>query len=324
MRALITGGAGFIGSHLAEALLSEGHHVVVLDILGAGSTPNVSNCRSSSRFQYVQGDACNPSVVGRVVRRCDWVFHQAAIPSVAWSVDHPVESNHHNLDATVNVLQASVDAGVRRFVYASSSAVYGDDETAESKHESLPARPLSPYALQKYAGEHYCALFRRLHGLPTVALRYFNVFGPRQASNSAYSGVIARFCSALIQGEEPVIYGDGLQSRDFIHVADVVSANIRAAKAAENSVAGRVFNIAAGESRTLLDLVTGLNALGTDTLHPRFEPARSADVRHSRADTSAARDAFGHRPGVAWTEGLASTLAYYRRQGCPLAVAVKL
>jgi UDP-glucose 4-epimerase len=226
-------------------------------------------------------------------------------------VAEPVASNTQNLTASLNLLEASRAAGVRRFVFASSSAIYGDND-APSKHESLPPNPLSPYALQKYAAERYGQMFHQFHGLPAVGLRYFNVFGPRQAFDSPYSGVIARFCTLMLRGEAPTIFGDGTQSRDFTYIENVVQANLKAVDAPEERAAGQVFNIAGGGSISLLDLVGELNRLCGTRLQPRFEPARPGDVKHSRADIGAARAALGYEPKVSWQEGLQRTLAWYR------------
>jgi UDP-glucose 4-epimerase len=247
------------------------------------------------------------------VKGCDWVFHEAAMPSVPRSVQDPLGSNFHNTDGTLRMLVAARDAGVKRFLFASSSAIYGDVD-APSKHEQLPPSPLSPYALQKYAGERYCQLFHSLYGLPTVALRYFNVYGPRQAFDSPYSGVIAKFCTAMLKGETPVIYGDGLQSRDFTYIENVVRANLLAAEAPGEKVAGGVFNAATGHSINLLDLVRDINELTGQSIKVRFEPGRVGDVRSSLADNSAAEKAFGYKATVSWKEGLSKTLDFYRAE----------
>ncbi len=310
MRALVTGGAGFIGSHLAEALAGRGVEVVVLDDLSGGSEANLAWMRPGDGAEFVMGSVSDETLVKRLVAGCDWVFHEAALPSVPRSVAEPVLSNQQNLDATLNLLVAARDAGVKRFLFASSSAIYGDSEESP-KHEGLPPLPLSPYGLQKYAAERYGQLFHQLYGLPTVALRYFNVFGPRQAFNSPYSGVIAKFCTAFIQGERPLIYGDGLQSRDFTFIENVVAANLAAAEAPFENVAGRVFNIACGESVTLLDLVRDLGTASGRKTEPMFQPARLGDVRHSRADISSAQGAFGFNPKVSWLDGLRRTYEWY-------------
>jgi UDP-glucose 4-epimerase len=312
MKALVTGGAGFIGSHLAEALCRRGARVVVLDNLSSGSLGNLDWRRGDDGLEFIEGDVRDKNLLAKAVSGCDWVFHQAAQASVPYSVARPLESNAHNLEGTLDLLVAARDAGVKRFLFASSSAIYGDDGAA-LKHEGLPPNPLSPYALQKYGGEKYAQLFHRLYGLETVALRYFNIFGPRQAATSPYSGVIAKFCTGMLRGEAPVIFGDGRQSRDFTFIGDAVAANLLAAEAPAERAAGKVFNIATGQSITLLQLVVELNRLTGQQLQPRFEPPRSGDVRSSQADISAAGRELGYEPKTTWERGLAATLEHYRK-----------
>jgi len=312
MKALVTGGAGFIGSHLAEALCRRGARVVVLDNLSSGSLGNLDWRRGDDGLEFIEGDVRDKNLLAKAVSGCDWVFHQAAQASVPYSVAMPLESNAHNLEGTLNLLVAARDAGVKRFLFASSSAIYGNDGAA-LKREGLPPNPLSPYALQKYAGEKYAQLFHRLYGLETVALRYFNIFGPRQAFTSPYSGVIAKFCTRMLRGEAPVIFGDGRQSRDFTFIGDAVAANLIAAEAPSERAAGKVFNIATGQSITLLQLVVELNRLTGQRLQPRFEPPRPGDVRSSQADISAARRELGYESKTTWEQGLAATLEHYRK-----------
>lgn len=311
MKALITGGAGFIGSHLAEALCRRGGRVVVLDNLSLGRTANLAWRRGGDELELIEGDIRDEKLLAKIMPGCDWVFHEGALASVPRSVSQPLETNAHNLDGTLKVLLAARDARIRRFLFASSSSIYGNTE-APVKHEGLPPNPLSPYALQKYAGEKYGQLFHRLYGLETVALRYFNVFGPRQAFDSPYSGVIAKFCTGLLRGEAPVIYGDGQQSRDFTYVENAVAANLLAAEAPAERVAGQVFNVAAGQSISLLQLVAELNRLTGRQLAPRFEPSRVGDVHSSLADISAAQRDLGYEVKVSWADGLARTLDFYR------------
>ncbi len=311
MKALVTGGAGFIGSHLAEALAARGARVIVLDSAANAQRRNLEWIRSGGGVEVVEGDAGNPILLGQLLPGTDCVLHHAALPSVPRSVADPLESNTQNLDATLRLLIASRDAGVRRFVFASSSSIYGDSD-APSKHEELPPQPLSPYALQKYAAERYGQLFHRLYGFPAVSLRYFNVFGPRQAFDSPYSGVIAKFCAGFLAGTAPVIHGDGRQSRDFTYISNVVAGNLLTLDAPEARVAGRVFNIACGRSIDLLQLVADLNALTGLKLTPRFEPPRIGDVKHSRADIQAAKEALGYAPATDWETGLRLTLDWYR------------
>ncbi|MHB1307539.1 MAG: NAD-dependent epimerase/dehydratase family protein [Limisphaerales bacterium] len=310
--ALVTGGAGFIGSHLAETLCHRGVAVRLIDDLSLGHLDNLAWRRPQDAVEFVQGDVRDAKLMARLVAGCDWVFHEAALPSVPFSVAEPVLTNEVNLAAAVSLMAISRAAGVRRFVFASSSAVYGDSD-APIKKEDQPADPLSPYALQKHAGERYAAMFHRFHGLETVCLRYFNVFGPRQSFDSPYSGVIAKFCTALLGGQAPILFGDGLQSRDFVYIENVVAANLRAAEAPAERVAGRVFNIGSGASISLLQLLAELNRLVASTLTPRFEPARTGDVRSSCADLEASRRDLDYRVTVPWREGLERTLAHYRK-----------
>jgi UDP-glucose 4-epimerase len=312
MKALVTGGAGFIGSHIAEALCRRGARVVVLDNLSGGTLENLNFQRGGGALEFVEGDIRDEKLLAKIMPGCDWVFHEAALASVPRSVEQPLETNEINLDGTLKVLHAARDAKVKRFIFASSSAIYGDSSEA-LKNEQLPPNPLSPYALQKYAAEKYAQQFHALYGFETVSLRYFNVFGPRQSFDSPYSGVIAKFCTSLLRGEAPVIFGDGQQSRDFTFVSNAVTANLLAAEAPATRVAGKVFNVAAGESISLLQLVAELNRQTKQQLQPRFEPLRAGDVRFSRADISAATVALGYKVEVSWTDGLARTLDFYRQ-----------
>lgn len=311
MRVLVTGGAGFIGSHIAQALCLQGAEVRVLDNLSEGRLENLAWRSGSDKLTFEQGDIGDRGLVTRLVEGCDWVFHEAAVASVPRSVAEPLSTNRDNLESTLGLLVAARDAGVKRFVFASSSAIYGNSPE-DRKHEGLIPDPLSPYALQKYAGEKYGQQFFQLYGLPTVSLRYFNVFGPRQSSNSAYSGVIAKFCSMMLKGETPVIFGDGLQSRDFVYIENVVKANLLAATRPVEEVAGGVFNVACGQSINLLQLVGSINRITGQSIAPRFEPGRSGDVRSSQADISAARNRLAYVPEVSWETGLSRTLDFYR------------
>jgi len=312
MKALVTGGAGFIGSHLAEALCRRGARVIALDNLSLGNPANLAWKKSGDELEFVEGDVTDEPLVKRLIAGCDWVFHEAAMPSVPVSVAEPVKTNTQNLDASLRMLVLARDAGVKRFLFASSSAIYGDVDLP-MKHENLPPSPLSPYALQKYGAEKYGQLFHQLYGLPAVSLRYFNVFGPRQAFNSPYSGVIAKFCTGMLAGRAPVIYGDGLQSRDFTFIENVVRANLLAAEAP--GAPGKVFNVAGGQSISLLQLVAELNRLTGQSLPPQFEPTRVGDVKSSMADISAARRELGYECKVSWQEGLRRTLDFYRGEG---------
>lgn len=313
MKVLVTGGAGFIGSHIAQKLTSLGARVLVLDDFSSGAHHNLAWSKGSGELEIIEGSAGDESLLARLVPGCDWVFHHAAVASVPQSVAQPLETNRQNLDATLKLLVAARDAGVRRFVFASSSAIYGET-SADSLCESLPPAPLTPYGLQKYASERYCQIFQQLYGLPTVALRYFNVFGPRQSFNSPYSGVIARFCTLMLRGETPVIFGDGSQCRDFVFINNVVNANLRAAETAPEQVAGRVFNVGTGASITLNQLVDDINELTGQKLVARREPPRQGDILRSQADISALKEATGFTAEVSWKEGLARTLDFYRQQ----------
>lgn len=311
MKALVTGGAGFIGSHIAEALCRRGAAVVALDNLSQGRAENLAWKHPGDAIELVEGDIRDVALLAKIMPGIDWVFHQAALASVPRSVASPLESNANNLEGTLNVLMAARDAGVKRLMFASSSAIYGEAD-ALTKHEGLPPQPLSPYALQKYGGERYAQLFHQLYGFETVSLRYFNVFGPRQAFDSPYSGVIAKFCTCMLAGQSPVIFGDGTQARDFTFVDNAVVANLLAAEAPAEKVAGKFFNVACGECINLLRLVKDINQLTGQQLQPRFESHRSGDVLHSLADISAARECLGYEIQVPWEDGMRRTLEFYR------------
>ncbi len=311
MKALVTGGAGFIGSHISEALCRRGAEVVVLDNLSLGNPANLDWKKSGDKIDLVEGDVRDQALLAKLMSGIDWVFHQAALPSVPLSVASPLNSNENNLNGTLNVLLAARDAGVKRLMFASSSSIYGNADVP-AKHEGLPVQPLSPYALQKYGGERYCQLFYQLYGFEAIALRYFNIFGPRQAFDSPYSGVIAKFCTCMLAGEAPAIFGDGSQARDFTFVDNAVSANLLAAEAPAEKAAGKVFNVAAGHSIDLIRLVKDINQLTGQQLQPRFEPARAGDVLHSLADISAACDCLNYEVKVDWEDGLRRTLEFYK------------
>ncbi len=318
MRALVTGGGGVIGSNLAEALLRRGAHVRVVDNFVTGRRENLADsgawaAAGGGVFELLEGDIRRPDVVGRAVRERDVIFHLAAIPSVARSVADPLTSHQVNVDGTLNVLLAARDAGVRRLVFASSSSIYGDSPTLP-KVESMPNQPISPYGLDKLAAETYCRLFHQLYGLSTVALRYFNVFGPRQDPASEYAAVIPRFIAAALAGRPATIYGDGEQSRDFTFIENVVAANWLAASAGDG-VSGQVLNIACGARTSLLELVRMIGAAAGANVTPRHEPPRPGDIRHSLAGVEKARDVLGFTPQIGLEEGLARTIAWWRAQG---------
>ncbi|MBN2199575.1 MAG: SDR family oxidoreductase [Candidatus Aminicenantes bacterium] len=304
---LVTGGAGFIGSHLAEELVRAGEEVRVLDNFLTGRRENLAGI--SDRFELIEGDVRDEDACRRAVRGADCVLHQAALPSVPRSLRDPALSNAINVGGTLNMLAASREAGVKRFVFASSSSVYGDDER-QPKREGAEGTPLSPYAVTKAAGEKYCQMFHRTWGLPTVCLRYFNIFGPRQDPSSQYAAVIPLFISAFLEGRSPTIFGDGSQSRDFTYVSNVVRANILACRA--EGAAGRVINIACGARTTVNELASSLR----DILGGRAEPVhgepRPGDVPHSWADLSAAQSILGYRPEVGLREGLERTVRWFK------------
>jgi UDP-glucose 4-epimerase len=306
MRALVTGGAGFIGSHLVDALVEQGADVVVLDDLSTGRCEYVSPAAD-----VVEGDVADETVVAAVVNGCDLVFHQAARKSVPRSVEHPIETDRVNTGGTLTVLAAARRAGVRRVVLASSSSVYGGAQHGATP-EKAPLTPLSPYGVSKLAGEHYARLFADLYGVETVILRYFNVFGPRQDPQSQYAAVIPRFIDSLLSGRSPEVYGDGLQSRDFTFVADAVAANLCAATTPAERCSGRAFNIARGEPQTVLDLLAILGRHLDVDIAPRHLEARPGDIRHSHADITAAYDVLGYQPAVPFADGLAQTVAWFR------------
>lgn len=305
---LVTGGAGFIGSHLATHLVDLGATVVVLDDLSEGHEDNLTHIRDHIRF--VRASILDADAVAESVAGTDIVFHQAALASVPRSVAEPERSHEVNVSGTLRVLQACVKHGVTRFVYASSSSVYGDLPELP-KHESHPPCPLSPYAQQKLTGEHMCSVWSTCYGLGTISLRYFNVFGPRQAADSAYAAVVAAFAASLLSGTQPRIYGDGSASRDFTYIDNVVQA-LLAAGACDRRLAGRVFNIAMGRRVTVLELLHTMADILQTPADPLFLPPREGDVPHSLADISAAVAELGYAPSVALREGLQHTLDWYR------------
>jgi|KBSMisStaDraftv2_1062788.scaffolds.fasta_scaffold11990_4 nucleoside-diphosphate-sugar epimerase len=303
---LVTGGAGFIGSHLAEELSARGHRVRIVDNLSTGKRANLAAVPSA---EFIEGDLADPQVAERAVAGMDYVLHQAAIPSVPRSVKDPATSNRSNITATLNVLVAARDAGVKRLVYAASSSAYGNTATLP-KREDMPANPLSPYALQKFVGEQYCQMFTKLYGFSTVSIRYFNVFGPRQDPGSPYSGVISLFAAALLAGRRPSIQGDGSQTRDFTYVANVVDGVLRACEAP--AAAGEVINVATGGRISLTDLLLAMNRLNGTQIEPTYQEARAGDVRDSQADISKARAILGYAPLVSLSDGLKLTLDWYK------------
>jgi UDP-glucose 4-epimerase len=306
---LVTGGAGFIGSHLVEALVARGQSVRVLDNLATGSIENLSPLLG--RIELVEGDLRDAAACKEACSGIQTVFHLGALGSVPRSVDDPLTSNAVNVQGTLNVLQAARHAGVRRVVFSSSSSVYGDTPMLP-KHEGMRPNPQSPYAVTKLAGEEYCRAFYRTYGLETVALRYFNVFGPRQSPISQYAAVIPRFVSALMEGRPPVIFGDGGQSRDFTYVSNVVDGNLLAAEA--QGVGGEVFNVACGGQIRVIDMLDQIRELVGGAMEVEVREPRAGDVRHSRADITAAADRLGYSPRVPFSEGIARTTEWYLGQ----------
>jgi UDP-glucose 4-epimerase len=304
---LVTGGAGFIGSHIAQALVERGDRVRILDNLSTGLVSNMAEFRD--RVEFIEADVLDAAAVARAMAGVDCAFHEAALASVPMSVERPLDVHAAGATGTLTVLDAARRAGVRRVVYAASSAAYGDQPTSSKRESDLPS-PISPYAVAKLCGEYYCQAFTATYGLETVALRYFNIFGPRQDPASPYSAVIPLFITAMLSGQQPVVYGDGMQSRDFCYVGNVVRANLLAADAP--NVAGRVFNVANGRSTDLLTLIGLLNQLlGTD-ICPKHAPPRVGDVRESMADIAQTRKFLNYEPEVGFEEGLRRSIEYYR------------
>jgi UDP-glucose 4-epimerase len=306
VKVLVTGGAGFIGGHLVDALLAQGATVRVIDNFSTGKRENLAH--NLARIELHEADLCDPEACAKAVHGVDLVYHEAAIPSVARSVNDPVASNRVNVGGTVELLQAARVAGVKKFVYAASSSAYGDTEVLP-KVETMTPRPMSPYAISKLAAEQYVTVFGRLFGFETVSLRYFNVFGPRQDPKSEYAAVIPKFITRVLAGERPLIHGDGEQSRDFCFIENVVSANLLAAK---SRTQGEVVNVACGARVTLNQLLGLINErLGTNVT-AEYGPARAGDVRHSLADIAAAQKLLGYEVKYDLRAGLAKTIEYYR------------
>jgi UDP-glucose 4-epimerase len=307
VKVLVTGGGGFIGSHIVERLVRDGHDVRVLDNFATGRRENLVDMTDG--VELFEGDIQSYERVHNSVRGCEVVFHQAALPSVPRSIQDPLTSNASNVTGTLNVLLAARDSDVRRVVFASSSSVYGPDASLPQREE-LPATPISPYAVGKLASEGYCRSFSAVYGLETVALRYFNVFGPRQDPLSQYAAVIPNFITAALADRRPTVFGDGEQSRDFTHVENVIEANLLAAAA--EGVSGKVYNVACGERITLNKLVEELGAAVLGRMDVRYEAPRPGDIRHSFADVTRASRDLGYRPTVSFAEGLRRTIEHYR------------
>src|SRR5438132_6724595 len=311
-RVCVTGAAGFIGGHLSAGLLEQGHEVVGLDDFSSGKRETAALLSADPRFHLIEGSITDPQAVARAVAGAKWVFHLAAIPSVPVSMKEPERTNAVNLGGTVNVLQAALRAKAARVVLASSCAASGD-ALEQPKHEGLPPRPISPYAVQKVAGELYAQTYTRAYGLPCVALRFFNVYGPRQDPKSEYAAAVPRFVTRLLSGERPVVFGDGQQTRDFVHVSDVVRAHFLAATSP--AAAGEIVNVASGKSASLLELIALIkSAVGprASQLEPDHEPQRAGDLRASSADLTKARAVLGYEPRVSLADGVADVVEFWR------------
>lgn len=302
----MTGGAGFIGSHIAARLLRDGHHVRVIDNLSTGKKANIRFLESiGGDFKFNDHSVTNQRAVAHALTGADVVFHHAALASVPYSIEHPLKTHQHCATGTLMVLNAAREAGVRRVVYAASSSAYGNTTTI-TQHEDLLPAPISPYGVAKLAGEYYCKSFTETYGLETVILRYFNVFGPRQDPTSTYAAVIPKFIARMKAGQAPIIFGDGTQTRDFTFVDNIVEGNLLAATA--DKAVGQVINLATGQPTSLLDLVDGLNRVMRTAYNPIFQPARTGDILHSRADIQRAKDLLGYEPQVTFDDGLYQTV----------------
>ncbi len=304
---VVTGGAGFIGSHIVTKLVNLGHHVRVIDNLVSGHLSNLDHVRNE--IEFIEADICDPVALAKAFRKVDGIFHKAALASVPLSIEHPVKVNDACVNGTLNVLNEAQRAGVRRVVYAGSSSCYGDRPFSANRETDVPM-VISPYAAAKLAGEFYCQAFHHAFDLETVSLRYFNVFGPRQDPNSSYAAVIPLFINWLLEGKPPVVFGDGRQSRDFTYIGNIVDANLLAMDA--DKVSGQSFNIADGRSISLLELLDHLQQHLDISIKPDFQPPRKGDIMHSMADITSATSALGYRPKVDFKEGLKLSIDYYR------------
>ncbi|HEX9345389.1 MAG TPA: SDR family oxidoreductase [Candidatus Acidoferrum sp.] len=307
MRYLVTGGAGFIGSNTVDELVRRGHSVVVLDDFSSGKEENLTEVRN--KITFIKGSITDIEVVRKAMHEAEYVLHLAAKTSVPRSVKDPIETNKINIDGTLNVLVAAKELKVKRVVFAASSSAYGETPTLP-KVETMQPEPISPYGVTKYVGELYGQAFGRCYGLENVALRYFNIFGPRQDPGSPYSGVLAKFCSAFLEDTQPVVFGDGEQTRDFTYVENAVQANLLACEAP--SVSGKVFNVGVGGRVSLNEVVRVLGKISGKTLETKYEPPRDGDIRDSQADISQARELLGYEPQVSFEEGLSRTYEWYR------------
>ena len=307
MRYLVTGGAGFIGSNTVDELVRRGHSVVVLDDFSSGKEDNLAEVRN--KITFIRGSITDIEVVRKAMHEAEYVLHLAARTSVPRSVKDPIETNKINIDGTLNVLVAAKELKVKRVVFAASSSAYGETPTLP-KVETMQPEPISPYGVTKYVGELYGQTFGRCYGLENVALRYFNIFGPRQDPSSPYSGVLAKFCSAFLEDAQPVVFGDGEQTRDFTYVENAVQANLLACEAP--SVSGKVFNVGVGGRVSLNEVVRVLGKISGKTLETKYEPPRDGDIRDSQADITQAKELLGYEPQVSFEEGLSRTYEWYR------------
>jgi nucleoside-diphosphate-sugar epimerase len=307
MRYLVTGGAGFIGSNTVDELVRRGHSVVVLDDISSGKEDNLAEIRN--KITFIKGSITDIEAVRKAMHEAEYVLHLAARTSVPRSMKDPIETNKINIDGTLNVLVAAKELKVKRVVFAASSSVYGETTTLP-KVETMQPEPISPYGVTKYVGELYGQTFGRCYGLENVALRYFNIFGPRQDPGSPYSGVLAKFCTAYLEDTAPVVFGDGQQTRDFTYVENAVQANLLACEAPNAS--GRVFNVGVGGRISLNDVLCELGKITGKTLEAKYEGPRDGDIRDSQADISQAREILGYEPKVTFEEGLARTFEWYR------------
>jgi UDP-glucose 4-epimerase len=299
VRVLITGGAGFIGSHIAETLVNKGHEVRIVDNLSTGNIQNLHGF--ADKVEFFRGDIRNQALLSKLATGCDLIYHQAAVVSVPYSVDYPQETHDVNIQGTLNVLLAARERGVKRVVFACSAAVYGEDPELP-KRETMAAEPIAPYGIEKITGEYYCMVFNKLYGVEAVALRYFNVFGPRQDPRSPYSGVISIFVDRALSKKQPIVFGDGEQNRDFVFIDNVVQANILAGTV--KGAAGRCYNVGLGQKTTLNDLLAMLGRITEQTIEARYQEARAGDIRESVADITRIKSELGYDPQVGVEEGL--------------------
>jgi UDP-glucose 4-epimerase len=306
---LITGGAGFIGSNIAKELVSQGNSVVIFDNFSSGKKDNLSGILN--KIDLIKGDIRNISQLRRSFKDIDYVLHHAALASVQMSINDPITTNEVNVNGTINVLKAAKELKVKKVIFASSCAAYGDSRILPLK-ETENVAPLSPYAISKLSAEFYCKIFTKLFGLNTVILRYFNVFGPNQDPNSEYSAVLPKFITAVLKGKDPIIYGDGKQTRDFVYIDNVVSANILASKCNNKEAQGNIFNIASGKMMSLLDIVRSISTVTNKRITPIFMPKKSGDIRMSVADISKARRILGYKPKVSFEAGLKISVDWYK------------